>query len=36
VESIGDAGEHVTELINNLANTPFIALLVALADKSVK
>jgi hypothetical protein len=36
MESIGDAREHVTELINNLANASFVALLVAFADKFVK
>jgi hypothetical protein len=36
LESIGDAREHVAELINNLANAPFVALQVAFADKSVQ
>jgi hypothetical protein len=34
VESIGDAGAHVAQLISNLINAPFIALLVAFADFS--
>jgi hypothetical protein len=36
MESIGDAREHVAELINYLANAPFIALLVTFANKPVK
>lgn len=34
MEGIGDAREHVNELVNDLADGSFIALLVAFTDKS--
>jgi len=36
MERVGDAREHVDELVNDLADTSLIALLMAFADKSAE